>query len=72
MSQMYTRKLIDFLHPRTPQQAEQTKPLPNAGIAVDADFDWPPSAEDLEAYGVVRVRADDGSEIEPVGVAAAD
>jgi hypothetical protein len=62
---MYTRKLIDFLNPRTPQQTEQAEPLPNAGTAVDAEFDWPPSAKDLEAYGVVRVCANDGSEIDP-------
>ena len=61
---MYTRKLIDFFHPRT---AQQTEPLPGTGITVDAEFDWPPSAEDLEAYGVVRVSADDGSEILSVG-----
>ena len=61
---MHTRKLINFLHPGTPRQPEQNEPLPNVGMALDADFDWPPSAEDLEAYGVVRVRADDGSEIQ--------
>ena len=60
---MYTRKLIDFFQPRT---AQQTEPLPSTGIAVDAEFDWPPSAEDLEAYGVVRVSADDGSEVQAV------
>jgi hypothetical protein len=68
MSQMYTRKLIDFFHPRT---AQQTEPLPSAGISVDAEFDWPPSAEDLEAYSVVFLRADDGSEIQPVVVGSA-
>jgi hypothetical protein len=65
---MYTRKLIDFFHPRT---AQQTEPLPSAGISVDAEFDWPPSAEDLEAYSVVFLRADDGSEIQPVVVGSA-
>ena len=60
---MYTRKLIDFFHPRT---AQQTEPLPSTGIAGDAEFDWPPSAEDLEAYGVVRLHANDGSEVQPV------
>ena len=60
---MYTRKLIDFFQPRTPQQTEQTE-LPNSGLAVDAEFDWPPSAKDLEAYTIVRLRVEDGSEIE--------
>jgi hypothetical protein len=60
---MYTRKLIDFLYPRT---AQQTEPLPSAGISEGAEFDWPPSAEDLEAYGVVRLNAHDGSESQPV------
>ena len=59
---MYTRKLIDFFHPRT---AQQTEPLPGTGITVDAEFDWPPSAEDLKDYSVVRLRADAGSEIQP-------
>ena len=39
---------------------------------MDAEFDWPPSAEDLEEYSVVHLRADDGSEIQPVVVGVAD
>ena len=66
---MYTRKLIDFFQPRPPQQNER---LPNSGLAVDAEFDWPPSAKDLEAYSIVHLRAEDGSEIELVGVGDAD
>ena len=66
---MYTRKLIDFFYSRATQQ---TEPLPTAGISVDAEFDWPPSAKDLEAFSVVRLRADDGSEIQPVIVGVSD
>ena len=66
---MYTRKLLDFLYPSTAQQPE---PLPSAGTSVDAEFDWPPSAEDLAEYGVVRLHADDGSEVEPVVVGLSD
>ena len=42
---MYTRKLIDFFFPA--RQTTQT--LPSPGPAPKAEFDWPPSAEDLEA-----------------------
>ena len=66
---MSTRKLIDFFHPRT---AQQTEPLPSAGISADAEFNWPPSAEDLKAYSIVRLRADDGSEIQPADVGSAE
>jgi len=59
---MYTRKLIDFLYSRT----QQTEPLPNAGTSVDAEFDWPPSAEDLQGFSIVDLRGDDESEIEAV------
>jgi hypothetical protein len=62
MGQMKTRKLVNFFQPRT---APQPEPLPSEGISADAEFDWPPSAEDLEAFIVVRLRADDGSELEP-------
>jgi hypothetical protein len=68
ISQMKTRKLLNFFQPRIPQQPE---PLPNAGIS-DAEFDWPPSAEDLEAFSVVHLRADDGSELEPVLLGLSD
>jgi hypothetical protein len=63
MGQMKTRKFVRFFQPRTPQQPE---PLPNLGISADAEFDWPPSAADLEAFSLVHLRADDDSEIEPV------
>ena len=66
---MYTRKLLDFLYPGTAQQPE---PLPSVGTSVDAEFDWPPSAEDLAAYGVVRLHADDGSEVQPALVGSVD
>ena len=69
MSQMYTRKLIGLFHPRT---EPQTPPLATDGTSADAEFNWPPSAEDLEAYGVVRLCADDGSEIQPIVVGSAD
>jgi len=59
---MYTRKLIDLLYPRSTQQ---TEPLTTTGTAVDAEFDWPPSAEDLAAFSVVHLRPDDDSELEP-------
>ena len=69
MSQMYTRKLIDFLYPRT---AQQNEPLPSDGTSVDAQFDWPPSAEDLKAFSVVRLHTGDDSEIQPVPDRIAD
>ena len=59
---MYTRKLIDFLFPETPQ----IQPVPSVGTPPKAEFDWPPSAEDLEAFSVVPLHADDGSEVAPV------
>ena len=62
MSQMYTRKLIDFLYSRT----QQTEPLPNAGTSMAAEFDWPPSAQDLEAFSIVHLRDDEDSESQPV------
>jgi hypothetical protein len=66
MSLMYTRNLIDLFYPRS---TSQTESLPNAGTSADAEFDWPPSAEDLAAFSIVELRADDESEIE---VAIAD
>ena len=63
MSQMYTSKLIDLFYPRTPQQ---TEPLPSAGTSVEAEFEWPPSAEDLETFSLVRLHADDDPELQPV------
>ena len=60
---MYTRKLTDFFCPRTAQQSE---PLPSEGTSVDAEFDWPPSAQDLEAFSIVHLQADDDSETQPV------
>jgi hypothetical protein len=68
MSLMYTRKLIDLFYPRSTQQ---TQPIPNEGPSVDAEFDWPPSAEDLEAFSVVHLRADDDSELEPAAAEVA-
>ena len=66
---MFTRKLIDFfLLPEKPQP----EPSPNAGPSPEAEFAWPPSAEDLEAFSVVHLRADDGSELAPVVVGFAD
>lgn len=55
---MSIRKLIDFLSPSKPQAA----PVPNVSPSPEAAFDWPPSAEDVEAFSVVELRPDDGSE----------
>jgi hypothetical protein len=59
---MYTRKLIDFFFP----EKQITHPLPSPGPAPKAEFDWPPSAEDLAAFSVIPLHGDDGSEIAPV------
>jgi hypothetical protein len=66
---MYTRQLINFFYSRATQQ---TEPLPSAASSVEAEFDWPPSAEDLKDYSVVHLRADDGSEIQPVVIGLSD
>jgi len=60
---MYTRQLINFFYSRATQQ---TEPLPTAASSVEEEFEWPPSAKDLGAFSVVRLRADDGSEMQPV------
>jgi hypothetical protein len=62
---MVIRKLIDFLSP----QKQHAAPLPEAEIAPDAEFDWPPSAADLEKFSVVQLRADDapGRTTAPLG-----
>lgn len=59
---MYIRKLIDFFSP----QQQQAQPLPNVSASPEAVFDWPPPAEDVEAFTVVELRADDGSERAPL------
>ena len=55
---MYTRKLIDFFFP----EKQQIQPITKAPTAPKAEFDWPPSAKDMEAFTVVPLRADDGPE----------
>jgi len=62
---MYTRKIIDFFLAK-PQQPQ---PEPNAGLSPEAEFDWPPSAQDLDEFTVVHLRADDGSEIAAADIA---
>ena len=62
---MYTRKLIDFLFSET----QHIAPTPNAGIPAEAEFAWPPPAEDMDAFSVVHLHADDRPETAP---AAAD
>jgi len=66
---MYTRKFISFFYPPATQD---TEPLPNAGTAVDAEFDWPPSAEDVAAFSVVRLHADDASDSRTSSCGSAD
>ena len=59
--QMYTRKLIGFFFP----EKQPIPSVPKVDTAPKAEFDWPPSAEDLYAFSVVHLHADEGSEIPP-------
>jgi hypothetical protein len=61
---MFIRKLINFLAPQQPKP--QAAPLPKASTSPEADFNWPPSAEDVEAMTVVDLHAPEGSKRAPV------
>ena len=59
---MFIRKLIDSLS----AQKQQPPPLPKVSPSPEADFNWPPSAEDVEAMTVVDLQAPEGSKRVPV------
>ena len=63
---MFIRKLLDFISAQPQPQPQQAAPVPNVSASPEAAFDWPPSAADVEAFSVVELRADDGSERAPV------